>query len=154
MDVSEPLLPLTPTAASPTQRLFPTLTAAQIARIEVHGRRRRIARGDVLVEVGDKAVPFFVVASGAIQILRPSGKTDTLIVVHGAGQFLGEGNMITGRRALMRARVSESGEVIELDREQLLALIQTDAELSEILMRAFILRRCFSNKAPQRDRHA
>ena len=49
--------------------------------------------------------------------------------------------MITGRRALMRARVSESGEVIELDREQLLALIQTDAELSEILMRAFILRR-------------
>jgi thioredoxin reductase (NADPH) len=141
VDVSEPLLPLTPTAASPTQRLFPTLTAAQIARIEVHGRRRPIARGDVLVEVGDKAVPFFVVASGEIQILRPSGKTDTLIVVHGAGQFLGEGNMITGRRALMRARVTGSGEVIELDREQLLALIQTDAELSEILMRAFILRR-------------
>jgi thioredoxin reductase (NADPH) len=139
--VSEPLLPLTPTAASPTQRLFPTLTAAQIARIEAHGRRRPIARGDVLVEVGDKAVPFFVVASGEIQILRPSGESDTLIVVHGAGQFLGEGNMITGRRALVRARVSESGEVIELDREQLLALIQTDAELSEILMRAFILRR-------------
>ena len=31
--------------------------------------------------------------------------------------------------------------MIELDREQLLALVQTDAELSEILMRAFILRR-------------
>src|SRR5205823_4835804 len=40
-----------------------------------------------------------------------------------------------------RLRVSEAGEVIQLDREQLLALIQTDAELSEILMRAFILRR-------------
>jgi thioredoxin reductase (NADPH) len=40
-----------------------------------------------------------------------------------------------------RLRVSEPGEVIQLDREQLLALIQTDAELSEILMRAFILRR-------------
>ena len=49
--------------------------------------------------------------------------------------------MITGRRALARARVSEPGEVIELDRSQLLALVQTDAELSEILMRAFILRR-------------
>ena len=49
--------------------------------------------------------------------------------------------MITGRRALARLRVSEPGEVIELDREQLLALVQTDAELSEILMRAFILRR-------------
>ena len=49
--------------------------------------------------------------------------------------------MITGRRAIARLQVSEPGEVIELDREQLLALIQTDAELSEILMRAFIMRR-------------
>jgi thioredoxin reductase (NADPH) len=139
--MSDPLLPLQPTAASPTERLFPTLTGAQIARIAAHGQRRPIARGDVLVEVGDKAVPFFVVVSGEIRILRPSGATNTLIVAHGAGQFLGEGNMITGRRALMRASVSEPGEVIQLDREQLLALVQTDAELSEILMRAFILRR-------------
>jgi thioredoxin reductase (NADPH) len=141
VDVPAPLQPLQPTAASPTERLFPTLTAAQIARIAAHGRRRAIERGEVLVEVGDRAVPFFVVLSGEIQILRPSGATETLIVAHTAGQFLGEGNMITGRRALVRAYVSESGEVLELDREQLLALIQTDAELSEILMRAFILRR-------------
>jgi thioredoxin reductase (NADPH) len=49
--------------------------------------------------------------------------------------------MLTGRRALLRAVVTESGEAIELEREQLLALVQTDAELSEILLRAFILRR-------------
>jgi thioredoxin reductase (NADPH) len=116
-------------------------TAAQMARIAAHGRRRSIIRGEVLVEVGDKGVPFFVVVSGEIQILRPSTTSDTLIVAHAPGQFLGEGNMITGRRALVRAFVSESGEVIELDRQQLLALVQTDAELSEILMRAFILRR-------------
>jgi len=141
MDTSAPLQPLRPTAASPLERLFPTLTAAQIARIAVRGRRRAIAAGQVLVEVGDKTVPFFLVVSGQIQILRPSGATETLIVTHGPGQFLGEGNMITGRRSLAQARVSEAGEVIELDREHLLALVQTDAELSEILMRAFILRR-------------
>ena len=49
--------------------------------------------------------------------------------------------MISGRPALFQARVRESGEVIQLDHEQMLALVQTDAELSEILMRAFILRR-------------
>ena len=49
--------------------------------------------------------------------------------------------MITGRRAMGRLRASEPGEVIQLEREQLLALIQTDAELSEMLMRAFMLRR-------------
>jgi thioredoxin reductase (NADPH) len=37
--------------------------------------------------------------------------------------------------------VSEAGEIIELDREHLLELVQRDAEIGEILMRAFILRR-------------
>jgi thioredoxin reductase (NADPH) len=49
--------------------------------------------------------------------------------------------MLTGRRSLSRLRVRDAGEVIELDRTQVLGLIQTDAELSEIMMRAFILRR-------------
>ena len=49
--------------------------------------------------------------------------------------------MLTGRRSLARLRVAEPGEVIELSRDELLRLIQSDAELSEILMRAFILRR-------------
>ena len=128
-------------ATTTTDRLFPTLTAAQMARIAMHGHRRPITAGEILVEVGDKAVPFFVVVSGAIQILRSSGVTQTLIVTHRPGDFLGEGNMIAGRRALIRALVSETGEVLELDREELLGLVQTDAELSEILMRAFILRR-------------
>ena len=33
------------------------------------------------------------------------------------------------------------GEVLELSRESLQSLVQTDSDLSEILMRAFILRR-------------
>jgi thioredoxin reductase (NADPH) len=139
--VPDPQSPLRPTAPSPEERLFPTLTEDQIARIAHHGRRRAIARGDVLVDVGDKGVPFFVLVSGEIQVLRPDGGRETLIVTHRPGQFSGEGNMLTGRRSLARTRVSVPGEVIELDREQLLALVQTDAELSEILMRAFILRR-------------
>lgn len=49
--------------------------------------------------------------------------------------------MLTGRPTMAETRVTESGEVIELTREQLLALVQTDAELSEIVMRAFLLRR-------------
>ena len=61
--------------------------------------------------------------------------------MHGPGQFTGEVNMLTGRRSLVRAQVSEPGEVCELDRERLLAIVQTDSEISEVLMRAFILRR-------------
>jgi thioredoxin reductase (NADPH) len=38
-------------------------------------------------------------------------------------------------------RVTKPGKVIELDHQHMLSLVQTDAELGEILMRAFVLRR-------------
>ena len=69
MDTSDPLLtPLAATVANP-ERTFPTLTPQQLARIAGHGRRRSTAPGDVLVELGDKPVPFFVVLSGELQVL-------------------------------------------------------------------------------------
>jgi len=135
----------TPTSLAATvsnpERVFPTLTPAQMARLATHGRRRSTTRGEVLVEVGDRVVPFFVVVTGEVEGLWPGETTETLFVRLQAGQFSGEATMISGRRAIARLRVSESGEVIHIDREQVLALIQTDAELSEILMRAFLLRR-------------
>jgi thioredoxin reductase (NADPH) len=127
------------TQGSRVEHVFPTLTPEQIARIAAHGRMRTIERGEVLVEAGDDIVPFFVVIAGQVEIVRPGD--DTLITVHGPGQFSGEVNMLSGRRTLFRARAVVPGEVIELSRAQLLALVQTDPELSEIFMRAFILRR-------------
>jgi len=122
-------------------RLFPKLTPAQLTRIAAHGRRRPTTRGEVLIDVGDRIVPFFVVMTGEIHVLQVSGVAETLIVSHESGSFSGEANLISGRPSMARLRVSEPGEVIELTRDQLLALVQTDAELSELLMRAFILRR-------------
>jgi thioredoxin reductase (NADPH) len=128
-------------AASHEALMFPTLTPTQIARIAKSGVRRPIARGDVLIEAGDAVVPFFVVTRGGIQIIQPGRNGDTLVAVHGPGKFTGEANLILGRRSLTRAVASEAGEVIQLTREQLLELVQTDAAVSEILMRAFIYRR-------------
>jgi len=139
--MTRPNPPAPPAAGIGSERLFPTLTPQQIARIAARGRRRSTDGGEVLVDVGDKIVPFFVVVSGTVDVVRPLEGAETLIVTHHAGQFTGEVNMISGRRSLGRLRVGAPGEVIELNREQLLAIVQTDAELSEVLMRAFILRR-------------
>jgi hypothetical protein len=121
--------------------MFPKLTSAQIARIATHGVTRQITRGEVLVEDGQTDVPFFVVKAGEIEIIRPSGLGDLLVAVDGPGQFTGEVSMLLGRRALMRVQVGESGEVIQLTRDQMHALIQTDAEVGEIVMKALIYRR-------------
>jgi thioredoxin reductase (NADPH) len=96
----------------------------------------------VLVQAGDSVVPFFIVVSGAIEAVRPTPDGGEMILAtHHAGQFSGEATMITGRRAMGTLRVGEDGEIVELGRDRLMALIQTDAELSDIFMRAFILRR-------------
>src|SRR5438105_15962575 len=95
--------------ASRINQVFPTLTSAQIARIASHGRVRPIARGDVLMQAGDRVVPFFVVKSGTVEIFRPSGDTEAHVTFHGPGQFNGEINMLSGRRTLGTARVVESG---------------------------------------------
>jgi thioredoxin reductase (NADPH) len=129
------------TLTSGIERMFPTLTPAQVERIAAHGGVRQIRPGEVLVQPGDQIVPFFVVTSGGVEIVRPSSANETLVALYGPGQFTGEVNMLSGRPALLQVRASEAGEVIELDRKNFLELVQTDSQLSEIIMRAFILRR-------------
>ncbi|MES1255394.1 MAG: FAD-dependent oxidoreductase [Acidobacteriota bacterium] len=129
-----------PDSPSPADQAFPVLTAGQVARLAARGRARTVAVGEVLVESGERPLHFMVVTAGQVEIIRPSGGGETVAVL-GAGQFTGEINMLSGRRSVVRIRVRESGAVIEIDRDPLLALVQTDSELSELLLRAFVLRR-------------
>ena len=109
-------IPVALTIASGMERMFPTLTPAQIERIAAHGHVRQIRPGEVLVQPGDQIVPFFVVTAGQVEIVRPSSANETLVAVYGPGQFTGEVNMLSGRPAMLRVRVREPGEVIEVDR--------------------------------------
>lgn len=130
-----------PVTRSRIEKIFPKLTQAQIDRIALYGHTHSVKPGDILIEQGDTPMPFFVVIAGEVEIVSPFGTNETLITVHGNGQFTGDVNMISGRRSIVRARATVPSKVIELDNKDLLRLVQNDAELSEILMRAFILRR-------------
>lgn len=124
-------------------QLWPTLTPAQIERIEKHGRRRAVEPGEVLLEAGATESSSFVVLEGGLEVVRLSCDDEEIVTTYQPGQFSGEINMLAGRRPVASVRASKPGEVIEVPREEVLALLQTDSELSEILMRAFILRRVF-----------
>src|SRR5262245_42942061 len=121
--------------------LFPRLTSAQIARIACHGVIRQVTCGEVLIEGGQTNVPFFVVRAGEIEVIRPSSLGDLPIAIVRADQFTGDISMILGRPALMRLRVREPGEVVQLTRDQLHALIQAGAEAGDVLLSALIYRR-------------
>jgi len=124
-----------------SRQVFPTFTDQQIRRIAPHGHVHRFRQGEVLVQAGEIAPCFFVVTAGRIEIVRPSGETDRLIMALGPGGFTGEVSMLSGRRTLVRIRAVDPGEAIRVDRDRLLSLVQTEGELGEIILRAFILRR-------------
>ncbi len=123
------------------EQAFPRLSSAQIARLEAHGKRMRTLRGEVLAEPGERHRGLFVILSGSVEIVRPGMVGEVPIVVHTPGQFSGEMSSLRGVASVVRARVREEGEILAVDYENLRAIVQTDSELSEILMRAFILRR-------------
>src|SRR5260370_12641690 len=121
--------------------MLPRRTREQVRRISSVGHRQDVRVGDVLFDAGDQNTSFYVVLEGEIQIVRPSGDREEPVTVHHPGECTGEINMHSARRSLTRARVAKEGAVIVVGRDDLRRLVQRDAELSELLMRAFILRR-------------
>jgi thioredoxin reductase (NADPH) len=131
-----------PSALDARTQAFPSLTAAQIDRIRPSGRVRPVDRGEILFKPNDTEISFFVLLSGGLQIVQPIPTGgERIVATHGPGHFTGEMTMITGQRCLVIGRVTEPGEFLELSADALRSLVARDAELSEILMRAFILRR-------------
>lgn len=120
--------------------MFPHLTPAQIARLSAHGRKVATQKSQILAEPGDHP-PMYVVLSGSIEIIQPTLSGETLIVVHTPGSFSGDVGTLRAISSVVRMRVREAGEVLAIDEAQVRAIVQTDSELSELFMRAYILRR-------------
>jgi thioredoxin reductase (NADPH) len=127
-------------STSRVDHVFPTLTPAQIGRIAAHGSVRQVREGEVLIEPGEPTTRLFVVTEGQLEVIGPAGG-ELPEAVFRPGQFTGEVSILSGRRGLARIRAAVAGAVIEVGRDALLTLIQTEGELSDVLMRAFILRR-------------
>lgn len=117
---------------------FPSLNERQITRIRRFSSERELADGESLWEAGDRNRPLYVVVSGEIEIL--SGR-DHVVTVHRPGAFTGDVDLLSGRPVVVRARALGATRVLELPAPKLRELVQTDAELSEIFLRSFMMRR-------------
>ncbi len=127
--------------AGRSAQMFPRLTALQIARLSAHSRKVAIQKDQILAEPGDRP-PMYVVLSGSIEIIQPTLSGETLIVVvHTPGSFTGDVGTLRAISSVVRMRVREGGEALAIDDAHLRAIIQTDSDLSELFMRAYILRR-------------
>ncbi len=119
----------------------PHLTEAQIDRIRVYAKPRQVAAGEILYQPGSDTPPVYVVISGAIRIIAIGGKEERTVTIYRSTQFSGELLMISGRRSIYGCQAMEDGTLLELSPGDLRTLIAKDAELSEIIMNAFLTRR-------------
>ncbi len=120
---------------------FPTLDASEIAAIDALGKRRAVSTGEYLYREGDARYDFYVVLSGAVEIVVQSDGEERLVARFGSGQFLGELNLLSGQRVYVSARVAESGDVIDVPAAALRELFASRPKLADTILAAFLARR-------------
>jgi thioredoxin reductase (NADPH) len=122
---------------------FPTLDDGQIATLARCAKAAvsRHREGETLFAVGDRDFKFFVVRSGAIEIIDPSDDSPKTIRVHGPGEFTGDVAHLTGSPSLVNAVARGECEVYEISAEALRELLNRCPDLSDVILQAFIARR-------------
>jgi len=120
---------------------FPTLTAEQIDRLRPYGTEQPAEAGQVLFQPGDATYNFMVILAGQVEIVEPSAEGERLITVHGAGRFIGDIGLLTGQAVFLLGRMREAGALLVIPPERLQEIVATFADLSEIILNAFLMRR-------------
>ncbi len=124
---------------------FPVLTAAQMETVRrfASGPARSFAPGEVVYDIGERHAPAWVVLAGAIEVVRRDGVAhEAPITAHRVGQFSGEISQLSGRASIAAGRAGPDGcTALPFDAAHLRALVIGSAEVGEIVMRAYILRR-------------
>src|SRR5262245_22388709 len=123
------------------EQVFPRLTAPQLAALMPLGQRRTYPAGATLFNEGERHLGMFVVLTGIVDIVRRTVAGEEIVVTYDAGMFTGDVTLLTGRAAVASGRVREEAEVLFIDEAAVHHLMVTHAELSELVMRALILRR-------------
>ena len=130
-------------------QVYPTLDEKQLAILERYGERRKLKANEILYSEGDRHTGMYVILSGTIESTRQSVHGNQSLGIHGPGSFTGEVGTLAGRAAVATTRAASDCEVIDIDEESLHALVIAEAELSETIMRAYILRRVAFIQGPQ-----
>jgi thioredoxin reductase (NADPH) len=122
---------------------FWELTDEQIDLLRSHGDVRQTTKDQVLFRQGDATCDFYVVLTGEVELIDPSGDEPRSIGVRQEREIVGELNLLTGETTYLTATVSEPGSVLAISADELRTLITEDEAFSGFLMRSFLLLRSF-----------
>lgn len=123
------------------QIAFPKLSEAEVEHLARMAETCSFHDGEAVFQVGQRGVPFYVVASGSIAIVDESRDEPVTIVVHGPGEFAGDVSLLTDRPVVIAAYARGETRAYRVSQEDLRRVIQEMPDLSDKLLEAFQARR-------------
>lgn len=134
-------LPKTPsTAPGEVNQRF---TAEEIAQMQPYGAVRRHAAGDVLFQEGDTEIDCIVLLSGQLDLYLNERGLERRVGWLEPGQFVGDGALLSGRAAIVEARMEEAGEVLHIPRGSFQRLLARESRLSDLFVNSILARQAW-----------
>lgn len=121
---------------------FPRLGPEMISRVGAYGAEEALPSGVTLYQRGDRSADFFLVLDGEVETFDEGPSRERRVFArHRAGQFTGETTFLNGRTSLVTSQTCTDARVLRVPRPEFRRLLAAEPDISEIIMRAFILRR-------------
>jgi thioredoxin reductase (NADPH) len=135
-------VPLPSNLETRRDQIFPTLTAAEIQRLQRYSSVRSYAAGTPLVKAGSPSPGLHVILSGTAKVRPPDEHlSDRELVEHSAGSLVGELTGLSGAAAFVDVIATTDVNALLIPAARLRELMVEEVVLGERIMRALILRR-------------
>ncbi len=121
---------------------FPNLDDRQLGMLEPLGTRRKVRKGEIIINAGDREFPMVLVISGDLEVYEPRDETEQMLAMAGPRSFIGEVSMLTGTSSLASIRgLAEESEVLLIPAAELRKALAELPGVGEPLVQAFMMRR-------------
>lgn len=121
---------------------FPKLSPEHIQRIRHLGSEESVGDGELLFERGQRSADLFIVLEGCIEVFDFNCDGDaTVFVSHVTGEFTGETDLFSSRKALVSGRAKGKTRVLRFGRDRFREMMTSHPDIAEMVVRAIIVRR-------------
>ncbi|MFE3830427.1 FAD-dependent oxidoreductase [Streptomyces sp. NPDC059092] len=122
---------------------YPTLSQRQLVHLFDLGVVEDVTAGHVIHRIGDKTYDLVVIDDGEVEVVREAtaDAPEEVIATFGPGAFLGELGLLTGQTVFLSARAVRSSRIYRISAENFRNLMETEAEIADIILAAFRARR-------------
>jgi thioredoxin reductase (NADPH) len=131
-------LNLHPTAFQKIEAACPELDQEQIATLAQFATSRQFKAGEMLLAAGEQELKLFVVKSGELEVRENS--SGAVVTVLGPRQFTGDVDLLAGRPSAVSVIAKTDCDTYELSAEALKKILREMPRLSDLLLRAFLMR--------------